>query len=40
MSNDEIDENKKVFFKLDKNNDGYITMKELKDALKDKYDEN
>jgi Ca2+-binding EF-hand superfamily protein len=26
---EEIDENKKIFFSIDKNHDGYITMKEL-----------
>lgn len=36
---EEIDESKKIFVKIDKNNDGYITHKEFKDALKGKYDE-
>ena len=37
---EDIHENKEVFIKLDKNNDGYITLKELKVALKGKYNEN
>eukprot|EP00347_Sterkiella_histriomuscorum_P000790 403374494 len=31
---EEIVENKKIFFNIDKNNDGYITLKELKEAMK------
>lgn len=37
--NDEVAESNKLFQSLDKNNDGYITLKELKEALKDKYDD-
>jgi len=36
---DEIAENKKIFFNIDKNNDGYITLKELKEAMKGKLTE-
>lgn len=36
---DEIQESKKMFSKIDKNNDGYITLNELKNALKNKYDD-
>lgn len=36
---DEIAESKKFFSSLDINNDGYITLKELKEALKDKFDD-
>lgn len=36
---EEIAESKNFFSSLDLNNDGYITLKELKEALKDKYDE-
>jgi len=35
----EIDDHKKIFFKLDKNNDGYITKKELRAGLKGLKDE-
>jgi calcium-dependent protein kinase len=30
----EIDENKRIFIKLDSNNDGYVTKKELRGGLK------
>ncbi|CDW76675.1 calcium-dependent protein [Stylonychia lemnae] len=36
---DEISENKKIFFNIDKNNDGYITLKELKQAMKGRLSE-
>lgn len=32
-------ENKKIFFNIDKNNDGYITLKELKEAMKGRLSE-
>ena len=37
---EEILESKNFFSSLDLNNDGYITLNELKEALKDKYDDN
>lgn len=36
---EEIQESKKIFFSIDKNSDGYITFKELKDATKGKLSE-
>ena len=36
---EEIQEGKKIFFGIDKNNDGYITLKELKEAMKGKVSE-
>ena len=36
---DEIEQSKEIFGRIDRNNDGYITHKELKDALKGKYEE-
>lgn len=36
---EEIVENKKIFFNIDKNNDGYITLKELKAAMKGRLSE-
>jgi Ca2+-binding EF-hand superfamily protein len=32
-------ENKKIFFNIDKNNDGYITLKELKEAMRGRLSE-
>jgi Ca2+-binding EF-hand superfamily protein len=35
---EEVEEIKKIFLKMDINNDGFITLKELKEALEGKYD--
>jgi calcium-dependent protein kinase len=36
---EDIAENKKIFFNIDKNNDGYITLKELKQAMQGRLSE-
>jgi len=38
-TSDEIQEMKDIFQSIDINNDGYITLKELKECLKGKFDE-
>ena len=36
---DEINQSKTIFQKIDVNNDGYITHKEFREAMKGKYDD-
>jgi Ca2+-binding EF-hand superfamily protein len=36
---DEVHDNQKIFLKMDQNNDGYITLKELREALQGRYNE-
>lgn len=37
--NEEVSESNKLFKSIDINGDGYITLRELKEVLKDKYDD-